>query len=283
MKYPPLIDAHVHFWDLGRLHYPWLKDIPALNQSFLPEDYRQACGDIPVQKLVFVEAECDVAQSLDEVRWIGELAKQDPRISGMVAHCPVEKGAGAREHMSTLSQHSLVKGVRRILQAEFGPPFCLRPDFIAGVRMLAEFDLTFDLCITHDQLPGVIELARGCPEVRFMLDHMGKPPIKDGWIEPWRQHLQELAACPNVWCKISGLVTEADHRHWRLEQLAPYLQTVFDGFGFDRLVFGSDWPVMTLATPFPRWVDSLLRWPKGFTEDQLGKLFFANAEIFYRI
>jgi L-fuconolactonase len=282
-EYPFIVDAHVHFWDPRRLRYPWLDSVPALNKPFLPADLDQARGLVSVEKLVFVEAGCEPSQSADEVHWISHLARSEPRIRGIVASVPLEKGTAARTVLLELALNPLVKGIRRNLQGEADPQFCLQPNFMAGVQLLAEFNLSFDLCITHHQMPAVIELVRECPHVRFILDHIGKPAIREQILDPWRQHLKALSALPNVWCKLSGLVTEADHQNWQGAQLEPYVDHVINCFGFDRVVYGGDWPVSTLATDYQGWVDTLLQLIKAVSEPQLDQLFRTNAEVFYRI
>lgn len=279
----PLVDSHVHLWDPRRLRYPWLDGIPALNRPFLPADFRSACGPVAVEKAVFVECGCSARQHLDEVGWITQLARREPRLGGIVAAVGLEQGAKARVALATLARNPLVKGVRRSLQGEADPAFCLRPEFVDGVKVLAESGYSFDLCIVHDQLPAVTRLVRQCPEIRFVLDHAGKPPIREQRVEPWRKDLRMLAALPNVWCKLSGLVTEADHKHWTLDHLQPYIAHVVDCFGFDRVMFGGDWPVSTLVTDYPRWVETLGRAVAGATAGDLKKLFHDNARRFYHL
>jgi L-fuconolactonase len=185
--------------------------------------------------------------------------------------------------LGKLAAVPLVRGVRRLLQEEKDDAFCLRPDFLRGVRRLARHGFTFDLCIFHRQLAHVIQLVRQCPDVKFVLDHLGKPGVKAGVLDPWRAELRELATLPNVWCKISGLATEADHAAWTPADLQPYVEHAIACFGFDRVMFGGDWPVSTLACDYPRWVamlDDLLR---GCSRDELHRLYVRNAEALYRI
>jgi L-fuconolactonase len=145
--------------------------------------------------------------------------------------------------------------VRRLLQGEPDAGFCTRPQFVAGVRELARRGLVFDLCVYHFQLPAVIELVRAVPEARFVLDHIGKPPIARAVLEPWATYIRVLAGCANVVCKLSGVATEADHRRWAVADLQPYIGTVVECFGYTRLMFGSDWPVSLQAVSYARWVE----------------------------
>jgi L-fuconolactonase len=159
----------------------------------------------------------------------------------------------------------------------------LQPDFIQGVQLLAEYSLSFDICIYHYQLAGVIELVRQCPDVSFMLDHIGKPGIAAGLRQPWQAQIIELAALPNVMCKISGLVTEADLQHWRFEDLEPYVTHVLTAFGEDRVAFGSDWPVVLLAADYRRWVETLDQLTSHLTSTAQKKLWSENTRRFYRL
>ena len=279
----PVVDTHLHIWDLGRIHYPWLANVPLLNKNHLIEDFTRACGSVAVSKMVFLQCECSPAQYEDELAWVTEVAAIDPRIRGIVPWAPLEKGSAVENELARLSSNPLVKGIRRIIQFEPDPDFCLRPDFVLGVQLLPSHGLTFDLCINHTQLPSTLRLVRQCPEVRFVMDHIAKPDIKSGRLDPWREHMRALAHFTNVCCKISGLVTEADHQQWKPADLQPYLDHVIECFGFDRVMFGGDWPVATQATDYPRWVTTLDAALEGCSPDELHRLYVRNAEGFYRI
>jgi L-fuconolactonase len=279
----PLVDTHVHLWDPGRLGYAWLAEVPALNRPYLIDDYRRACGAAQVGKMVFVQCECDPTQSYDEAAWVADLARVDPRLAGIVAQAPLEKGGAVEADLARLATLPRVKGVRRLLQSEADDAFCLRPDFVRGVQLLPQFGFTFDLCLFHRQLANVITLVRRCPEVRFVLDHIGKPEIKAGRLDPWRAEVRELAALPNVWCKLSGLVTEADWENWTPADLRPYIDHVLDCFGMNRVMFGGDWPVSTQATDYPRWVATVDEALGGCSPQELRRFYVGNAEAFYRV
>ncbi len=207
-----IIDTHVHFWDPAALHYPWLEEIPSLDRAFLPADYRGAAGAIPISKIVFVEANCRPEETQAEVALIEALAEAEPRIAGLVAFANVAEGLGAGgsglgRALDGLCRSPLVKGIRQNVQ---GQPagFCVQRTFVEGVREVGRRGLTFDLCATHDQLGDVAELVRQCPGTSFVLDHCGKPAIRDQRTEPWRGHIAALGAQDNVSCKLSGLLTE---------------------------------------------------------------------------
>lgn len=279
----PIVDTHVHLWDPGKLRYPWLDGLPALNRPFLLEDYRRACGPADVEKMVFLQCECDVARFQQEADWVTELAGEDERIEGIVAWAPLEKGDAARDAVQRLADNRLVKGIRRIIQFEEDLEFCVQPDFVRGVRMLADFGLSFDVTIVPPQMDNAIKLIKQCPDVRFMIDHCAKPAIRDGLFEPWKSRLKTLAKLPNAWCKVSGLVTEADHKSWTPEQLKPYIGHVIECFGFDRIAYGGDWPVVTLASEYARWFETINWAVDGASETELRKLFRDNAIEFYRL
>jgi L-fuconolactonase len=284
MKLPfSIVDAHVHFWNPAKLNYPWLANVPALSCAFLPEHYSAATKTANVSKMVFVECGCAAAQSIDETNWISELAAHETRLKGIVAQASVEFGARVTGELTALAKNPLVKGVRRNLQAETDPYFCLQPNFVTGVHALAKFNFTFDLCIVHSQLPAVTQLVARCPEVFFVLDHCAKPAIRDKNLNPWRQHLRELAALPNVACKISGLVTEAHPVRCGALDLQPYVRHALDCFGFDRVLFGGDWPVCNLASSFENWLAALNAILTDEPETNLKKLFQTNAERIYRV
>jgi L-fuconolactonase len=249
-----------------------------LNQPILPRDYDAATESIDIESMVFVQADCASSQALDEVDWINTL---DDRIQAIVAFAPLENGDAVRDWLDQLARYPHVKGVRRLLQSE-ADGFALQPGFIHGVQALADYDFSFDICVYHHQLPDVIALVQHCPNVRFVLDHAGKPNIKDGLYDPWREHIESLAQFENVDCKISGLVTEADHAHWALNNLAPYIEYLLSTFGSQRLMFGSDYPVVNLAGGYERWFNASLDLLSHLSDDEKYNVFYHNARSFYR-
>ena len=279
----PIVDTHLHVWDTGILRYPWLDDIPLLNKPYLPDGYAQACGEVCVEKMVFMQAECDFSQYRREVDWVTSLADADTRLQGIISWAPLEKGEAARSELEDLASNKLVKGIRRIIQFEPDLAFCLQPDFIRGVQMLDDFNLHFEICIAPVHMENTLKLVRLCPDVRFVLDHIGKPDIKNHVVDPWREYIRQFSEIPNVNCKISGLVTEADHNQWTREDLKPYILHVVECFGFDRIMYGGDWPVASQAAEYPRWVEALEWAVSGCTDAELCGLFRENAIDFYRL
>jgi L-fuconolactonase len=278
-----IVDSHVHLWNPTYLRYRWLDGVPALNRVFLPADFAAASKTVNVEKLIFVECGCESMQSPAEVDWVCRLAKAEPRLKGIVAHVPLEEGEAVRAELASLAGQPLVKGVRRSLQDERDPGFCLRPEFIAGVKLLAEFGFSFDLCVRPGQLPSVVGLVRRVPQVTFVLDHFGKPDVRGGQTEPWATALKALAASPNVVCKVSGLATEADWQNWQPAGLKPFFERALECFGFDRMLFGGDWPVATLATTYQRWVETVEDFISFAGSANRLKLFRTNAERIYRV
>lgn len=277
-----IIDSHVHFWDPQKIEYPWLANEPPLKRAYLPDHVPARVGAAEIEGIVFVEADVARGQGLDEVDFVSRLAAQDPRVRGIVAFAPIEDTNNLRPYLDALIQRPLVKGVRRLIQDE-PTGFCLQPDFIAGVQALAAYDLPFDLCIRHPQLAETILLVRACPQIRFVLDHIGKPDIKNHLLEPWRTGISELAEQDNVSVKLSGLVTEADHTAWTADDLHPYIEHILAAFGTDRVMFGSDAPVAYLATTYDRWVEMLQNATRQLSETEQQKLWHANAQTFYRL
>ncbi len=279
----PIVDTHLHVWDPHYLNYPWLNGNALLNKPYLLEDFNRACGPVSVGRMVFLQCEVDFAQFMDEAQWVDSLADQDSRLQGIVPWAPLEKGDAARPDLERLASYPRVKGIRRIIQFEPDLDFCLRPDFVRGVQALPDYGLSFDICVDIRHLANTIEMVRQCPDVQFILDHIGKPRIKDQEIDPWREQIKTLAGFPNVWCKMSGLVTEADFQTWTKEQLKPYIDHVITCFDFDRVIYGGDWPVATQASEYPRWVETLLWAVKDCSDSELKKLFHDNAVSFYRL
>ncbi len=277
----PIIDTHVHLWHPKQLRYPWLKQVPELNKPYLLNDYAAAYENLDIESIVFVQCDTHPDDGLKETEWVTSLSTAEPRIKGIVAWAPLEEGNQVEPFIEKLAENTLVKGIRRLIQGE-SVDFCIQSNFVDGVNTLAIYGLSFDICIFHPQLANAIRLVERCPNVQFILDHIGKPDIKNQLFEPWKQEIRTLAEHSNVYCKISGLVTEADHESWTPSDLKPYIDHVIDCFGFDRVVYGSDWPVSTLASEYQRWVNTLHEAVEGCSPDELSKLFHDNAIEFYQ-
>lgn len=285
----PIVDSHVHLWDPSHFRMPWVDGAPAINAPHGLKEYAEqtAAPNINIEAMVYLEVDVAPHYALLEPVWVAARAKEDPRIKAIVATAPVEFGDQVHTYLAALKQTSpLVKGIRRLVQGEADDWFQTQPRFVRGAQILAEYDLSFDICIKHWQLPASIELVKQCPNVSFILDHIGKPNIAAHELEPWRSNIFKLAELPNVICKISGMANEAittAQESWTPQDLKPYFETVYEAFGEDRVAFGGDWPVCTLATTYKRWVQTVEGFSAQFSESAQRKLWNENAKRFYRI
>ncbi len=276
-----LVDTHQHLWDLDRFSYSWCASIPVLNRSFGYSDYLRASAGLGITKTVFVECDVDEPNALAEARLVQELAGQHPSIAGIVAGGRPERD-GFRAHLEQLARLERVRGLRRILHTQ-ADGLSQVAGFAENLRLLPEFGYSFDLCVLARQLPLAISLVRQCPKVSFILDHCGVPDIRGGALDPWRADVAEMAALPNVTCKISGLVSYADPEKLTAEVLRSWFDHVISSFGWDRVIWGGDWPVCTLSTSLATWVSFTQELTLRASEGQRVKLFRTNAERVYRI
>ncbi len=276
-----IIDAHHHLWDRSRFRYGWLASVPEIDADFLLLDYVESTRGTGVVKSVFVQADVDAEFALQETRWALSLAESDAAVDGVVAWAPVESD-DLLGYLEKLGSHEKLKGIRRLIQGE-GDDFCARPQFIEGMRTLAKAGYSFDLCVYHSQLSAAIDLVRSVPEMAFVLDHLGKPPIRTGDMAPWAAHIRELAALPNVQCKLSGMVTEADPKNWTPEQLRPYIHVALEAFGPEWIQFGSDWPVSLLGISYGAWIDIVREAVTDLSSSEQEAFFYGNAARFYRL
>lgn len=279
----PIIDAHVHLYDVDRLSYPWLASVPRINRSHGLADLDAARGPVELEAIVFAEVAVGPGLHLEEAAWVQSLANGDPRLQGIIAHAPLEKGAAVAADLDVLAEHRCLSGIRRLIETEMDPRFCLEPAFIEGLRLLPRYGLPFDICVKHWYLAFGLELARRCPEVTFVLDHIGKPGIRHAMWEPWKTQIRELAALPNVWCKVSGVITEADHASWQKEQVKPYVHHIIDSFGFAGVLYGSDWTVSELTHAYPDWVAILDEVLAGTSDSEQRRFWCDNARHVYRL
>lgn len=279
----PIVDAHVHLWDPDRFRMSWLDGNEMLERRYEVAEYREHTKGVDVGAMVYLQIDVEPPYAFLEAQWVAALAGEESRIQGIVPWAPLEYGEKARAFLEALlAVSSLVKGVRRILQSE-SIEFGTRSDFIKGLQILPEYGLSFDICIRHSQLSNTIEMVRQCPNTSFILDHIAKPNIREQVLDPWREQIQELASFPNVYCKVSGLVTEADKDHWTAGDLAPYVAHVLESFGEDRVVFGGDWPVLLEASAYVRWVETLDVLTAHLSREAKQKLWAENARRFYRL
>jgi L-fuconolactonase len=244
------LDAHVHFWRYHPAEYEWIDDsLASLRRDFLPEDAARAMGAAAIDACVAVQ----VRQSVEETRWLLTLADRHPFIAGVVGWVDL-RAPDLEAWLETLAPHPKLVGVRHIVQAE-ADDFLYGEPFRRGVARLAHHGLAYDILVYARQLPAAIDFAAALPDQRLVLDHLGKPDIRAGAFDSWRRDLDRLAALPNVYAKLSGLVTEADWQHWRVEDLHRYIHAALDSLGPERLMIGSDWPVCTVAAAYPAVMD----------------------------
>lgn len=284
MAQQPIIDSHVHIWDTERFPIPWLEPIPTLDRPIWLDDYFAATDGLPVEGFVYLQVEVSPPYAMLEAETIANLAEHDPRIVGIVPWAPLEEGEKVRIFLERLAQISpKIKGIRRIVQGEPDPEFCLQPGFVRGNQILPDYGFHSEICCYYTQLGPNVELVRQCPDTSFILNHIAKPNIRGGEFEPWATQMAELAAMDNVVCKISGATTEADLEHWTIEDVRPYVEHALSVFGEDRVLFGSDWPVVTQAASFRTWVETVDALTAGMTDAQKAKLWRENATRFYRL
>jgi L-fuconolactonase len=249
-----------------------------LRRDFLPEDLTREMAAAGVDGAVAVQA----TQTIDETRWLLSLAGESEAIRGIVGWAPIAE-ARFPAALEEFRGEPKLKGLRHVIQAESDENFILRKDFNAGIRALEGSGLVYDVLIYERHLPQTIEFVDRHPNQVFVLDHVAKPRIREGELEPWASRMRELARRENVWCKISGMVTEADWNNWNLGTLRPYLDVVVEAFGPRRLMAGSDWPVCLIACGYKQWFDVLQAYFAGFSEAERASVFGLCATEVYSL
>lgn len=273
------IDAHQHYWRYDPREYEWIDEsMSAIRRDFLPKDLEPELQHNGFRGSVAVQTR----QTLEETRWLLELAENSPAILGVVGWVDL-RAPDARTQLESFVKNPKLVGIRHIVQGESDDRFLMRPDFLRGISLLEEFDLAYDILIYRRHLPVAAEFVERFPRQRFVLDHMAKPPIKSGEIKLWADGIRRLAKSPNSFCKVSGLVTEADWEYWKPEHVHPYLDVAFDCFGPERVMIGSDWPVCLVASSYTRVIELvsnyLARYSPQIRKDVMGE----NARRFWRL
>lgn len=290
----PIVDTHQHLWDLERFRLPWLAEAPkVLRQNYRPEEYRQAIRGTAIDRAVYMEVDVDPKQHVAEAEYVVGLCrgKERPTVAAVVGGRPAAAGFPAYVRRLVRDRRH-VKGVRQVLHSESAKPgMCLQEDFVRGVRLLGDNNLSFDLCMRPTELRDAVRLTELCPDTRFVLDHCGNADPKvfrknPGSEKPshdpaaWRRDIERCAKRPNLVCKISGIVARAP-RGWTADDLAPIVNHCLDAFGPDRVLFGGDWPVCLLGAPLRQWVDTLTRIVARRPLADRRKLWSENAVRFY--
>ena len=263
------IDAHQHYWRYDPIAYAWIDDtMRILQRDFLPDDVAPHMAPLGFERTVAIQA----SQTHAETAWLLDLAGRDRRVAGVVGWVDLQADDVARQ-VAEVAQHPHLVGLRHIVQSE-PDDFMARPAFRRGIAALQAHDLPYDILIYERQMPAAIGLVEAFPHQKFALDHVGKPDIRSGRIDSWRGRLRTLARFPNVWCKLSGLVTEADWHAWTPATIEPYIEVACEAFGPDRLMIGSDWPVCTLAGSYGQTmklvIDAIATWSKPEQDAVLG-------------
>jgi L-fucono-1,5-lactonase len=267
-----MIDAHQHFWQLGRFDYPWMsKDLGVLYRDYLPADLSAILKQNGIEKTVLVQA----SNSIEESRWLLELAESNNFIAGVVGWIDLTN--------PETPTHPKFKGVRHLVESEPNDDWLIQPAVLSGLQKLSARGLSYDLLVHTRHLKHVPIVAETCPDLKLVIDHLAKPPIALNEIDEWSRAFKPLARYPNIHCKLSGLVTEANWHTWQIEDLRPYVDRALESFGVDRMMFGSDYPVCLLAATYDRVLDAFQEILKDLSDADREKIFANNAAKFYRL
>ena len=284
------IDSHQHFWDIGKFSYPWMSGVPQLKRNFLPQDLKPHLDSCGISKSIIVQADT----SVEETIWLLEIADNHDFIAGVVGWVDLESD-DVEYVVEKLSSNSKLIGIRHLVHDEIENDWILRPKVIRGLKVLASVGLSYDLLVRPVHLKFIPELMELVPDLRAVVDHIAKPNIFKHEIESWESDLEEVAKIDGIYCKFSGMVTEADYSEWSSfqdqnelidvisQQIAPYAGIVKKLFGIDRLIWGSDWPVCTLAVPYEVVYSAALKSLGNLNQQEKKSLLSGNAMNFYRL
>jgi L-fuconolactonase len=274
-----IIDSHQHFWHYDAARDSWISDdMAVLKRDFLPADLQKEFAVNGIEGSVAVQA----AQSEAETEFLLAIAEKHAFVKGVVGWCDL-RAVNLRERLEYFSQFGRLCGFRHVVQSEPDDNFLLRPEFLRGIALLKEFGFTYDILIYPKQLAAAIKFVEQFPEQPFVLDHLAKPFIKDGISEPWAAQIRELGRHANLYCKVSGMVTEAHWQDWQKAHFKAYLDVVFEAFGSHRIMFGSDWPVCLLAADYRQVKDILADYTSNFSSLERVNIFSLNARRFYKL
>jgi L-fuconolactonase len=274
------VDSHFHLWEIKRFHYSWMngKETKLIEQDFKPEDLLPILDRHRILKAVLVQA-LDQDQ---EAPFLLDLADHYSFIAGVVVWLDMED-KNFKDHLIKYQSNPKFLGIRPMLQDIDDANWILKPSVFESFKILQKYDKSFDFLVTPELLPKAVQVVKQFPGLRFVIDHLSKPLIKSQQIEPWASYLKEIASYPNVYCKLSGLITEADHQTWRVEEIKPYVEIAVQAFGYDRLMFGSDWPVCLLAGNYDAVIQTLKECLGNIGPENEQKIFGKNAIKFYKI
>lgn len=274
-----MIDTHHHLWRFNEADYGWMDDsMELLKRDYLPAELKKELEKSGVSGTIVVQAR----QKLEETRWLLELAAQNDFIKGVVGWVDL-RSPGLVDQLEEFAGHPKMLGVRHVIHDEADDDFMLRPAFMKGIEKLGDFNLSYDLLLFPKHLERAIELVSMFPDQRFVLDHIAKPFIKSGIIQPWKDDIEALATQPNVWCKLSGMVTEARLDSWTYENFVPYMKVVCEAFGMDRVMLGSDWPVCLLAGSYSEVMHIPIEFLEALSESDRNNVYSQNAIDCYQL
>lgn len=273
-----MIDTHVHFWNYDPIRDHWIsEDMYAIRKDFTPKNLMRVFNDHQISGCIAVQAN----QSEEENKFLLSLSEQSDFIKGIVGWIDL-RNPNLEDRLNYWSYFKQIKGWRHVLQAE-NKDFILNKQFIGGIKKLKKFNYTYDLLVYHDQLAPIIEMVDQVPDQPFILDHCGKPNIKSGEIKDWATNIKILAQNLNVHCKVSGLLAEADWKNWTEAELFTVFDIIFENFGVNRVLYGSDWPVVLISRPYSVWFNLVNKYAERFTAEERDLLFGGNAKAFYNL
>jgi predicted TIM-barrel fold metal-dependent hydrolase len=280
----PIIDTHQHLWDLGKFKLPWIKEGSPLARSYLTADYLKATAGLNVVKSVYMEVDVEPSQQAAEAEYVIDICKngKTPMVAAIISGRP--NSEGFKDYITRFKDSRYIKGVRQVLHGPDTPAgYCLDEKFIQGIRLLGDMGLSFDLCLRGDELLDGAKLIDACSGTRFILDHCGNADVQARDHSAWQRGLSAVAQRKNVVVKVSGIVASAKPGAWSADDLAPIISHTVAAFGHDRVMFGGDWPVCTLAATYKQWVEALKSIVRSWKEEDQRKLFHDNAAKFYGI
>jgi L-fuconolactonase len=273
------VDSHQHFWRYDPAEYDWIDEsLAAIRRDFLPAELAREIGPAGVDAVVSVQAR----QTLEETRWLLELAAANDFVAGVVGWVPLV-APSVEDALARLAENPRLCGVRHVLQGEADPGYAVRADFNRGIAALKDLGLAYDVLVHEGQLPAATALVDRHPDQVFVVDHVAKPRIREAVLSPWRERMRDLARRPNVYCKLSGMVTEADPVGWTLRALRPYADVVIEAFGPARVMFGSDWPVCLAACSYSGWLATVRDMCAGLSEAEREDVLGGTARRAYRL
>ncbi|APZ45539.1 amidohydrolase [Polaribacter reichenbachii] len=274
-----IIDSHQHFWQYEPVKHSWIDDeMAVIRRDFLPEDLQKVYQENGVDGCVAVQAD----QTLGETDFLIDLASKNNFIKGIVGWVDL-RGNDIEQVLEKYSNYKAVKGFRHVVQGEADHNFLLRPNFLNGISALEKHNFTYDILVFPHQLGATLEFVKRFPNIKFVIDHIAKPYIKDGFFDGWANQMKAIAKLENVFCKVSGMITEANYKTWTEVELNPYLDLVFNAFGTDRIMYGSDWPVCLVAGNYGQVKNIVTNFIADFSDDEKAKIMGENAIKFYNL